>query len=128
MIVTVTVTAITGIPDVLQISESLWFGVIHFLHQIFVHLFAVVHAFGFDLKCLVEKVVTTGDEINEVADRSRGVRFPVEMDMDAAGVISHAASFSQAANNVLQGPDVFMVYRSICLSRRSSQEPPKRLA
>ena len=62
-------------------SESLWFGVIHFLHQIFVHLFAVVHAFGFDLKCLVEKVVATGDEINEVADRSRSVGFSVEMDM-----------------------------------------------
>ena len=109
MIVTVTVTAITGIPDVLQMSESLWFGVIHFLHQIFVHLFAVVHTFGFDLKCLVEKVVATGDEINEVADRSRGVRFSVEMDMDAAGAVCHATSFSQAANNILQSSDVFMV-------------------
>ena len=98
---TITVTAVAGIPDVLQMSESLWLGVIHFLHQILVHLFAVVHAFGFDLKRLVEKVITTGDEINEVADRFRSVRFSIEMDMDATGVVCHATSFSQAANNIL---------------------------
>ena len=109
MVMTIAITAIAGVPDVLELFESLWLRTVHSFHQVFVHLFAVMHTFGFDLKCFVEKIISTCDEIDEISDGSWSMRSSVEMNMDAASVIGHTAGFTQATYNILQCSNIFLI-------------------
>lgn len=68
MVVTVAVTAISGVPDFLKLRKGSRLFLVHTLHQIGVHLFAVTHALRLDLKCFVEQIISAGDEVNEIAD------------------------------------------------------------
>lgn len=101
MIVAVTVAAITGVPDILQLRESVRLLLIKPLYQIGIHLQAIPHPLRFDLKCFIEQIISAGDEVDEITNGSRCVWFSVEVDMDAAGVVSDATSFSDAPDNVL---------------------------
>ena len=109
MVVTVTVAVITGVPDILQLRESVRLLLIESLHQIGIHLQAIPHPLRLDLKCFIEQIISAGDEVDEVADGSWCMWLSVEMDMDAAGVVGDATSFSDAPDNVLQYPNIFPV-------------------
>lgn len=109
MVVTITVAAITGVPDILQLRESVRLLLIESLHQIGIHLQAIPHPLWFDLKRFIEQIISAGDEVDEVADGSWRVRFSIEMDMDTAGVVSDATSFSDAPDDVLQCSNIFPV-------------------
>ena len=109
MVVTVAVTAISGVPDFLKLRKGSRLFLVHSLHQISVHLFAVAHALRLDLKCFVEQIISTGDEVNEIADASRCVCRSVKMDMDAAGVVCHASRFTQSAHDILKCSNILPV-------------------
>ena len=109
MVVTIAVAAITGVPDILQLRESVRLLLIESLHQIGIHLQTIPHPLRLDLKCFIEQIISTGDEIDEVTDGSWCVRFSIEVDMDTTGVVSDATSFSDAPDNVLQCSNIFPV-------------------
>ena len=109
MVVTVTIATITGVPDILQLRKSVRLLLIESLHQIGIHLQAIPHPLRLDLKCFIEQIISTGDEIDEVTDGSWCVRFSIEVDMDTTGVVSDATSFSDAPDNVLQCSNIFPV-------------------
>ena len=46
------------------------------------------------MKCFVEQIISTGDEIDKVANGYRRVWSTIEMDMDTAGMIRKSASFT----------------------------------
>ena len=109
MVVTIAVTTITGVPDILQLRESVRLLLIEPLYQIGIHLQAIPHPLRLDLKCFIEQIISAGDEVDEVTDGSWRVRFSIKMDMDTAGVVSDTTSFSDAPDNVLQCSDIFPV-------------------
>lgn len=94
MVMAVSVTAIACIPNFFKLCECSRPPPVHALHEICVHFLAVPHALRFDLKCFVEQIISTGDEIDKVANGYRRVWSTIEMDMDTAGMIRKSASFT----------------------------------
>ena len=109
MIVTSTASVITGVPNVFKLLEGSRLLFVHLFHQVGVHLHAISHAFRFNLQRFIEKIIATGDEINEVADAPWSVRFPVKVDMDATSIVREATSFTQVPDDFLQGSDILLI-------------------
>ncbi len=102
----VTVTAIFLVPDPLNLLKCLWLCLVHLVYQISVHLFAVVHPVWCDLESLVEQVIARGNQVHKVTDAAWGVLAPVQMDMDAAGVVRKAPGFPYPPDQRLEVTDV----------------------
>ena len=112
MVVAITVSAITGVPNLFKLCECSGFLLVHAFYQVGIHLFAIPHTLIFNLKCFVEQIIAAGDEVNEITDGSRSVCRTVEMDMDTTGIVCEAASFTQATYNVLQGSNIFTISKN----------------
>ena len=112
MVVAITVSAITGVPNLFKLCECSGFLLVHAFYQVGIHLFAIPHALILNLKCFVEQIIAASDEVNEITDGSWRVRRTVEVDMDTTGVICEAASFTQATYNVLQGSNIFTISKN----------------
>lgn len=92
---------ITLVPSVSNLLQGLWSAFIHAPNHVLVHLFAVTHPTGFNLKRLVEKVVFAGNNIYEVADAAGSVFATVEVDVDATPVVGKTSSLPQPADELL---------------------------
>ena len=73
VIMLVAVLPIPFVPDGFDLVEGGGFGFVHPFHQINVHLLTVTHTLRLNLQSLIEQVVVTGDDVDEVTDASRGV-------------------------------------------------------
>lgn len=87
-------TPVSLIPDAFDLSKGGGFDPVHAFHEVGIHFLAVAHPLGFDLQCLIEQVVVTGDDVHKIADAARRVVRAIQVDMDATGFIGEASGFT----------------------------------
>ena len=101
--------AVSLVPKALNLRHCGWLPAVDFVYQNAVHLFAVSHSFRCNLQSLVEKVILACDDVDKVSQAPWGMACAIKVDVNAAGVVCKAASFSNPSYQLLQGIDVFLV-------------------
>ncbi len=103
------VSLVAFVPDALDGTETGRLLAVHGRHKVLVHLLAIPCPVCLYTEGLVEEVVARGDDVHEVADRARGVRCSIEVDVDAAGVVGKGPGLAKGSDDLLQAFDVGLV-------------------
>ena len=110
VVMRIAVSAVAGVPNLLDLCEGFRSARVHAAYQIRVQLFAPAFARRLDLQGFVKKVVPAGDDVHPVANAQRGVRRAVEVDVDSAVLrIGECARFAKPADELLQRVHVLAV-------------------
>ncbi len=103
------VSGVFLIPDGLDLLKGFGLLFVQPLHQIGVHLLAVMHPLRRNLKGLIEQVIVRIDDVDEVADASWRMARAVQMDVDAAGMVGKPSGFAEPPCQSLHRVNIFPV-------------------
>lgn len=109
VVVRIAGSTILAVPNLLHLRERPGLFLVQLSHHIGVHLLAVIHPIRRNLESLVEQVVAGSNEVHKVPQAPGRMVVAVQMDVDAAGVVSKPSGLFEPPDKPLERSDILTI-------------------